>query len=180
MWVTNGDDNSVSRIDPLTNKVSTIDVGHPTRTIAVGSGAAWVAADQSNKVFRIDPASNKVVAEVDVGGTAYSLAVDPATGSVWALTESYMKHIDPATNSVDRSILVPGFNPVSIANGVNLSNLSGEFVSIGMAVGNGSLWVPLPTGNLVHLDLATNKVINISLGGSSGRWRSTRPPDRCG
>ncbi|HEX9235421.1 MAG TPA: serine/threonine-protein kinase, partial [Actinomycetota bacterium] len=37
VWITNGDDNSVTRIDPLTSKAVTIDVGHPTRAIAVGS-----------------------------------------------------------------------------------------------------------------------------------------------
>jgi len=166
VWITNGDDNSVTRIDPLTSKAVTIDVGHPTRAIAVGSGAVWVAGDLSNRVFRIDPASNKVVAEVDMGGTAYSLAVDPASGAVWALTESYLKRIDPATNSVDRSVVVPGFTPSKAGLGVNLTFF--PFVSIGMAVGDGSLWVALPDGNLVRLDLATTKAIKIALGGVLG------------
>ena len=83
-----------------------------------------MAADQSNRVFRIDPGSNKVVAEVDMGGTVYSLAVDPASGEVWALTESYMKRIDPASNAVDRSVLVPGFTPQNAGLGVNLTFFS--------------------------------------------------------
>jgi len=166
VWITNGDDNTVSRIDPLTDKAIKIDIAHPTRALAIGPGAVWVAADLSNRVFRIDPAQNKVVAEVDTGGTVYSLAVDPATGSVWALTEAYLKRIDPASNSVSESMVVPGFTPVNAGNGVNLTFF--PFISIGMSVGHGSLWVPLPNGNLVRLDLTTSKATKIALGGKLG------------
>ena len=43
MWVANGGDGTVSRIDPETNKVvETIEIGHRPLGIAVGNGLVWV------------------------------------------------------------------------------------------------------------------------------------------
>ena len=67
VWVVNFNSNSVSRIDPLKNRVAaTIAVGHGPDGIAVGEGAVWVANEEGATIFRIDPGTNAVVAKIRV------------------------------------------------------------------------------------------------------------------
>jgi len=54
VWVTNTDDDSVSRIDPLTQSVTRIPVGRSPRGVAYGAGAVWVADGGDGTVKRID------------------------------------------------------------------------------------------------------------------------------
>jgi YVTN family beta-propeller protein len=69
VWVTNADDRSVSRIDPVKRTlVQTItEVGNSPSGIAVGNGAVWVVNSLDSSVSRIDPGTNRVVQKVDVG-----------------------------------------------------------------------------------------------------------------
>ena len=57
MWVTNNDDNTVTRIDAKTGRVvgSPIPVGSKPLGIATGAGAVWVANHESDTVTRIQP-----------------------------------------------------------------------------------------------------------------------------
>jgi YVTN family beta-propeller protein len=43
VWVANGQDGTVSRIDPETNQVGTIHLGYRPTAVAVEQGAIWVA-----------------------------------------------------------------------------------------------------------------------------------------
>ena len=48
VWVVNRNDGTLSRIDPLRNKVSaTITIGHQPRRVAAGAGAVWVSVAAS-------------------------------------------------------------------------------------------------------------------------------------
>jgi YVTN family beta-propeller protein len=56
IWVTNGLDDSVSRIDPRTDEVAeTIAVGAGPTAVAVGARAVWVANNHAGTVTRIVP-----------------------------------------------------------------------------------------------------------------------------
>ena len=57
MWVANAKDNTVSQIDPKTNRVvgRAIPVGDDPIGIAFGNGAVWTANHQDGTVTRITP-----------------------------------------------------------------------------------------------------------------------------
>ncbi len=79
VWVASLDGDSVTRIDPDTNRV----VGEPIKVtdpseVAVGAGAVWVAG---SAVTRIDPDTNRVVGEIASEAVPYGLAV--GEGEVW-------------------------------------------------------------------------------------------------
>ena len=42
VWVTNGDDNTVTRVDPATGATTSIRLPEAPRSLAIGSGAVWV------------------------------------------------------------------------------------------------------------------------------------------
>ena len=81
IWVTNTDDNTVSRVDPATKNVQTIPVGNSPSGITTGGGAVWVANGLDGTVSRIDPGTNTVVQVVDVGNDPLGIAY--GAGSVW-------------------------------------------------------------------------------------------------
>ena len=68
VWLTYPSSDTVSRIDPATNKVTaSIHVGPQPAEIAISPGAVWVADAGGPSVSRIDPATNRVVATIHVG-----------------------------------------------------------------------------------------------------------------
>ena len=70
VWVTSLLDDTVSRIDPASNRITaTIHVGRGVAGIAAGEGGVWVASSFDDTVSRIDPLTNRVVARIPVGGT---------------------------------------------------------------------------------------------------------------
>jgi DNA-binding beta-propeller fold protein YncE len=90
-WVGNWHDDSVSRIDPQTNRVvgPPIPIGsHHAGNLAVGAGGVWVTSDyrtdaapQDVVVVRIDPQANRAVETIAVGG--HPIDVVAAEGAVW-------------------------------------------------------------------------------------------------
>jgi DNA-binding SARP family transcriptional activator/ABC-type branched-subunit amino acid transport system substrate-binding protein len=119
VWVLDGDDKTVTQIDPETNEVRRVfsTSSRPT-DIAAGAGAVWVGNgssrgldDFAESVSRIDPASGVVVETVDlapapgghptgIGGLSrQKLAVTPE--AVWAVNpDQTISRIDPRTNRV--------------------------------------------------------------------------------
>ena len=57
VWVTNNDDNSVTRLDPQTGRVvgAPIPVGQRPLGVASGAGAVWVANHGDHTITRINP-----------------------------------------------------------------------------------------------------------------------------
>lgn len=146
IWVTNYEDATVSRIDPLMNAVSaTILVGARPFGVAAGFGSIWVSSEADGKVARIDPLTNTVTTSIPTVGVAEGIMV--GAGSVWVtnygtegVADGVLSRIDPAINSVVATIPV-GTNPIMVA------------------FGGGSVWVGLfgePT--VVQVDPATNTV----------------------
>ena len=91
VWVGNWHDDSVSRIDPATNRVvgSPIPIGlHHAGNLVVGAGDLWVTSDyrvdgaaEDVVVVRIDPQTNRAVETVAVGG--HPIDVAATKGAVW-------------------------------------------------------------------------------------------------
>jgi hypothetical protein len=84
-------DDSVSRIDPATNRVagSPIPIGaHHAGNLVVGAGDLWVSSDyrvdgaaEDTVVVRIDAQTNRAVETIAVGG--HPIDVAAAGGAVW-------------------------------------------------------------------------------------------------
>ncbi len=148
IWVTNYDDGTVSRIDPLTNTVSaTITVGGAPFGVAAGFGSIWVGNEADGKVARIDPVTNTVTTSIPTLGVPKGIAV--GAGSVWVtnygtegVADGVLSRIDPATNAVIAVIPV-GTNPVLVA------------------FGSGYVWVAMwGEPSVVRVDPATDTVKN--------------------
>jgi YVTN family beta-propeller protein len=68
VWVVNGLQNSLWRIDPQTNAVvREIPVGQSPSAIAAGAGALWVANTGDGTVSRVDPETRSVTNTIEVG-----------------------------------------------------------------------------------------------------------------
>src|ERR687890_169316 len=74
VYVANAGSNTVSVIDPATNKgVAT----NPT------NGLVYVSISNRNTVSVIDPATNKVVATIPVGEAPFGVAINPTNGLIY-------------------------------------------------------------------------------------------------
>ena len=149
IWVTNSNDGTVSRIDPVERNVrQTIIVGSNPSGIAVGAGAVWVANHGDGTVSRIDPETNTAVGEpIAVGNDPTAVAF--GEGSVWVTNSAdrTLSRIDPASKRVVRTITT-------------------DAVGRGIAVGGGSVWITDESSrSVVRIDPKTNAVAEtISVG----------------
>jgi DNA-binding beta-propeller fold protein YncE/ABC-type branched-subunit amino acid transport system substrate-binding protein len=85
VWVTSQLDDTVSRIDPATRRITdTLPVGRGASSIAAGAGAVWVANAIDETLSRID-AKTLGVETVRVNGVPKDIAV--AENGVWVVTE---------------------------------------------------------------------------------------------
>lgn len=171
VWVANTLANTVTRIDPQTNRVvATIPTGRspedlfhgPTR-VAVGHGAVWVADGRSDCscVHRIDPVSNGIIKTIRLGTPTFpefrlaplGIAVTP--DAVWialrhgreedALAGSVVR-VDPVTNEV-----------VAV---VPLGSSTDGGGPTRIAAGAGAVWVGIPSSRtVVRIDPETNSVM---------------------
>ena len=164
VWVVNPDQ-TVSRIDPGTNRVVARIRGVVASAIAAGDGRVWLVDDDG--VAEIDPTTNRVARRIPVaadGLTALAVAegsiwaADPFGGSVW--------RIDPDPEVRQRTI------PVDF--GVNA-----------VAVGAGAVWASNEIADQVHrIDPATNEASRLAPVAAPGGvgvgpdavWVSSRGP----
>jgi YVTN family beta-propeller protein len=114
VWVGNGYNNEVARIDLATGAViKLIQVGDGPSNIAVGAGAVWVTNRYDDTVMRIDPTSNVVAETIRVGEHPIGIAV--GGGAVWVANsrDGTISKIDPRTNRVVRVVPI-GNEPMGI------------------------------------------------------------------
>ncbi len=144
LWVANADDGTVSRIDPDHYEVvRTIGIGAPAIDLAVAADAVWVANGSDGTVSRIDPNADAVVETIDLRGSsdiawnpAYAVTAD--SEAVWiAAGPHHTVRVDPATNE-----------PVALIDVLN--------VPVGVALGEGALWVVTVAERLVRLEPEVN------------------------
>lgn len=163
VWVKNHADQTVSRIDPVTNTLTaTIRIGRGEfGYVAAGEGSIWVTNNDANTVSRIDPRSNTVVATIPVGENPQGIAV--GSGSVWVANHraGSVSRIDTATNRV--SAVIEGEQLCCSPQAV--------------ATSTGAVWVTVPDPDkrhVVRIDPATNGVVaTIAVGDDGGRLTVT-------
>ena len=117
LWVSSSSEETVSRIDPVTNQVSfTIPVSGGPGDLAVGDGGeVWAATVGAGSVQRIDPVTNTTTPDrrIDVAPAEVSLdlAIDEF---LWvSVVERELVQVDPATGDVVRRI--DWVRPVNVA-----------------------------------------------------------------
>jgi DNA-binding SARP family transcriptional activator/streptogramin lyase len=117
VWVTNGADASVSRINLSDGFVERIPVGFAPGGIGIGFGSIWLIAGR-NTIWRLNPKTRQVDKIIDVGGGPFGLTVGP--DAVWATLPDTgtVVRIDPRTNEVVKRIRL-GFKTHAIAVGPN-------------------------------------------------------------
>jgi YVTN family beta-propeller protein len=104
VWVSNKPKDSISRLDPGTNKVGpTISVGkRPCSGLTAGFGSVWVPNCGDSSVSRVDLKSGAVTATIKttIGNSEGSIV--SGAGSIWLMTDARgtLARIDPATNAV--------------------------------------------------------------------------------
>ena len=181
IWVANGADGTVSRIDRGRDQpVKVIPVGETPAALAFGGGSLWVADSDSRTVWQVDPGSNKVVQPIEVGNAPRALAV--AGGDLWVASgvDGGVRRIDLDRPGASRSIAV-GANPSAMTAGYGAlwvaSEESGTVTRIAprtgkvvipirvgngpsaLAVGEGGVWVVnRHDGTLARIDPVKNSV----------------------
>jgi YVTN family beta-propeller protein len=137
VWVADRQSGRVARIDAATGAVlADIRVGPLPMSIAIEETAVWVGNEGDGTVSRIDPATNQVVATIPIGQKGF-LRLATGEGRVWvaACLDKVVKILDPATNQVMASVPAEGCWNV--------------------AVGGGSVWVPIGERTVMRIDPAT-------------------------
>lgn len=145
VWISNKPKNSISRLDPGTNKIgATILVGKaPCSGLAVGFGSVWVPHCGDGSVWRIDMASQKILAKITSGVADTEGGIAAGEGSVWMPSDAtgVLSRIDPATDKMVSRIQIP----------------AGSYTAI---VAESSVWITSTKNNLVtRVDAKTEKVI---------------------
>jgi YVTN family beta-propeller protein len=181
VWVTNTDDNTVSRIDPATRNVQTVPVGNSPSGITTGGGAVWVANGLDGTVSRIDPGTNTVVQTIGVGNGPLGIAY--GAGSVWVANtgDGTITRIDAETGAPAKPSPVAA-TELAFGDGalwatqraasrvVRIDPTSGDVVQpiavgngpSGIAVGDGSVWVANNLdGTVTQIDPVTSSVEHV-------------------
>ena len=144
VWTTNEFRDSVTRIDPTTEQVVTIDVGADTRpgSIEAAGNTLWVGGD--NAILGIDPTTNTVIHQLPalLRGGVDSLA--SGFGSIWAATRGGVLRIDPTTGTEIAKIDI-------VRHGSSIE---------GISVTTDSVWIGRGT-DAVRVDPTTNTVVGM-------------------
>ncbi len=106
VWVANSGDSTVSRIDPVTSRTTTIEVRPGPTGIVVAFGSVWVTNALDASVTEIDPDTNKVVHVVPVGASPIGIAA--GAGYLWVTNQGdgTVTRFDPDTYVPDSPITV--------------------------------------------------------------------------
>jgi YVTN family beta-propeller protein len=152
LWETNYD-GTISRIDPTTNRASSVGhFGHLCGQPAIAAAALWVyvCAVDRPYVAMVAPRTGKAVAKIAAGGDGSELAL--ADGELWMATflPGKILQIDDRTGKVLQSLPAPGCPDLTRT-----------------ASGYGSLWVGqvggCPSGDIdvvLRMDPRTGRVLN--------------------
>ena len=192
VWVANGLEGTVSKIDPNANAggggvVDTIPVGNGPAGVAFGNGRVWVANATDRTVSEIVSGSRTPLPAIPVGAGADAIAA--GFGFVWVLSESGegVTRIDARSGVVLPPISVgnaptaiaTGAGAVWVANGgdatVSRIDLRTSAVTVipvsdgpsGVAAGRRAVWVSDEhDGRLYRIDPAAGKVVQTVVTGN--------------
>src|SRR5579862_724564 len=145
VWISNNPKNNVSRLDPITNQVTSV-IGvaaKPCAGLALGFASVWVPICSDGSVQRIDLKSRKIVASIPSGVANTEGGITAGAGSIWMPSDAagVLSRIDPKTNKV--------VSKISISPG-----------SFTAAFEAGSVWITSTKNNLLtRVDAKTEKVV---------------------
>jgi YVTN family beta-propeller protein len=122
VWVSDGGENTVSRINPQTRQVTdTFTVAGDPRGLAVGQGAVWVSAFRDDQVSRLAARTGEPITteSIHVGDGPIDVAV--GAGGVWVANsrDRTVSRIDPQTRKVVATIRL-GNSPRGVAVGADM------------------------------------------------------------
>ena len=103
VWVTNHDEDTVTRIDASTGQVigKPIRVGRSPLGIAVGEGGVWVANNLDGTVTRIDASTGQVIGNpIRVGKQPWGIALGPTIVWVTNTGDDTVTRIDASNGKV--------------------------------------------------------------------------------
>jgi YVTN family beta-propeller protein len=159
VWTANHRSNTVTRIDPATNKVAvTIPVESSGQNIGIGGMTigqkyVWlpVFVGDASQLWRLDPATNKFDKQFPIDSLGGSVEVD---GALWveidvqagAAKRDSVEQIDPDTGSVLKSI---DLGPAR----------SGLKYTPDIGYGLGSIWVSIANDLVARVDPVAGKVV---------------------
>ncbi len=149
VWITNRDQDTVSRIDPTTGAtVATVVVGDMPTDLATDGTSVWVTNYNSGNVSRINIATNSVVATIATGGRPH--------GAVWNGTDVWVSN--NRDDQVHRISTVTNTIIDEINRGNNPYDIEYEFGAVWMVRNEGG-------GRVARIDPATGSVThNVSVG----------------
>ena len=101
LWIPIDGADVLVRVDPATNKASSIALGPRPHSVAIGFGSIWITCHGTTEVDRVDPATSEVV---PIGGAGRNVAITVTERDVWAATPSGIARIDPTTNEIAQRI----------------------------------------------------------------------------
>jgi streptogramin lyase len=184
VWVSNEPKDSVSRLDPASDTVTTFAVGKaPCSGLAAAFGSLWVPSCGDSTVTRLDLKDGRVQATFPLTVADSEGGVAAGAGSFWMLTDKKgtLARVDPATNTVVAEIHVaPGSYAVAFGGDAvwvtssdkNLltrvnarTNVIEETIGVGpkprfLTVGEGSVWtLNQGDGSITRVDMRTNTVV---------------------
>jgi streptogramin lyase len=107
VWVTNGADNKVYKIDPTTGDILLeIAVDDPPGGIALGAGSAWVSSSTADYLLRLDVETGEEQARITIGTEGGGVAFSDEVAWVAQFTPGTITAVDPSTNEILRVINV--------------------------------------------------------------------------
>jgi len=165
VWVADSTQDTVTRIDPVTNTSATTPVGHGPSAIAVGSGGVWVADSPDDAVIRIDPSTDAVTDTIGVGRAPAGLAL--GGGSLWVANSGSgtVSQIDPASRRVIQTIDI-GNSPTGLT-------FAGGLLWVSVQA-NSLLGPAAATGSTARFDVATDTdmlSLDPALANASDPWQ---------
>jgi YVTN family beta-propeller protein len=186
VWVANFDEQTLSRLDPVTGKELTrIPAGGAPTGLAVGGGAVWVTHGFAGTVSRIDPGLNRITETLPLGSGVGDVAV--GANAVWIVNgiEGTVLRLDPATGALVQTIAVGGSPTgvaadarslwvadgrsvvkVDVATNRVVARIALRHQATRVAVGGGAVWVSANLDNVVtRIDIATGSAaVEIAVG----------------
>jgi virginiamycin B lyase len=150
IWISNSPKNSVTRIDPKTNKIADTITGlnQPCSGLAIGFGSLWVPNCGDQTLARVDLKTAKITATIPTGVANSEGGLAVTADSVWLLTDakSTLARLDPEKDKIVAEVRLP----------------AGCFtVAFGPPGPDAALWVTCTQANQVlRVDPVTNLVTN--------------------
>jgi YVTN family beta-propeller protein len=188
VWVANGQDQTLTRLDPETRQVAgTIPLDATPTGVAAGPSGVWVAYGLVGSVARIDPQFETVATPIeDAVSRSSGGAIAEGEGAVWLVSRiGEIARIDPLTERISSGVVGNGSSAVAVGEGaVWVTNASDSTVfrlnprtvsmvrdisvgagPAGVAVGEGFVWAAnQDDGTVTRIDPGSYATRTITVG----------------